>query len=167
MHSKNSTPIKQETCNVNVLCHFWVKYGIIQEFIVKRNIAIKLKRPLICGLFMWDIYIVFCEKLAIEVCPSVLYTFCIQVQFFVDLRAKKIRGREFSLVFNSGWFLGCIFPRCTNLGRQVARANKFCTATLVFVGSQYGSWLMSPFWWQECWGGFYILEKVVPPCITQ
>ena len=43
MHSKNSTPIKLETCNVNVLCQLWVKYCIIQEFIVERHLAIKLK----------------------------------------------------------------------------------------------------------------------------
>ena len=43
MHSKNSAPIKLETCNVNVLCQLWVKYCIIHVFIVERNLAIKLK----------------------------------------------------------------------------------------------------------------------------
>ena len=43
MHSKNWTPIKLETCNVNVLCQLWVKYCIIQVFIVERHLAIKLK----------------------------------------------------------------------------------------------------------------------------
>ena len=43
MHSKNLTHIKLETCTVNVLCQLWVKHCIIQEYIVERNLAIKLK----------------------------------------------------------------------------------------------------------------------------
>ena len=43
MHSKNSKPIKLETCNVNVLCRLGIKYCIIQGFIVECNLAIKLK----------------------------------------------------------------------------------------------------------------------------
>ena len=43
MHSKNWTPIKLETCNVNVLCRLGIKYCIIQGFIVECNLAIKLK----------------------------------------------------------------------------------------------------------------------------
>jgi len=82
----------------------------------------------------------WCEELTLEVCPSILLTSCILLQFLV-LRAKKVREREVIVVFNFRRFLECsrIFLRCTNPGRQVARANKFCTATRVFEGSQYGS----------------------------
>ena len=163
MHSKKSTPIKLETCNENVLCQLWVKYCVVKEFIVECYLAIKLKTAHFRTIFMWDVCFFCVKNSLLKFVPSILYTSCTLLQFFVVLRAKKIRGHEVILVFN----FGCIFPRCTNPGRQVARANKFCMATPVFVGSQYGSYLISPFWWQEFWGGFYIFEKVVPPCITQ
>ena len=40
---------------------------------------------------------------------------CVLLQFLVVLRAWKIRCRELILVSN----VGCIFPRCTNPGRQI------------------------------------------------
>jgi len=71
------------------------------------------------------------------------------------LRAYKIRWREVILVFNVGGFLAQI-PGARSLG------------TISFVRRrQCGSCLMSPFWWQEFWGGFYIFENDVRLYITQ
>ena len=114
MHSKNWTPIKLETCNVNVLCQLWVKYCIIQEFIVERNVAIKLKDR----SFPDCLY----EELTLEACPSILYTSCTLLQLFVVFRVKKIRGREVIFLFNFGWFFNVFFqdaqvPGVRSLGR--------------------------------------------------
>ena len=53
----------------------------------------------------------------------------------ISRRSSRVENQwsEVILVFNIGRCLGCIIPRCANPGRQVARANKFCTATPVFV----------------------------------
>ncbi len=122
MHSKNSTPIKLETCNVNVLCQLWVKYSIILGFIVEGNLAVKLKdRPFpdcLCEMFA-----LFCVKNSLL---KFVQAFCIHpvccynsTSFFVR---RKFVNVKLSLYLILCAFLGVFFqdaqiPGVRSLGR--------------------------------------------------
>jgi len=78
INHKNSTPIKLGTCIVNVLCQLWVKYCIIQEFTVERNLSIKLKRPLTSGLYVCETFsLLWCKEHTLEVLSKhLVYILC-------------------------------------------------------------------------------------------
>lgn len=48
----------------------------------------------------------------------------------------------------------CLQQGFTTLGYQLAMVIEFCMVVLMFVGVQYGSCFLSPFWCLEFLGGF-------------
>ena len=86
INRKNSSPIKLETCTVNVLCQLWVKYSIIQEFIVERNLSIKLKDHSLPDCIYVKCFLC-CKELTLEVCPFCIHPmYCYSFSSFFKCR---------------------------------------------------------------------------------
>jgi hypothetical protein len=52
------------------------------------------------------------------------------------------------------WVLTSVLNHgCTNHGCQIAQVTEFCLVVLIWVGPQYWTCFMSPFWCLELWGG--------------
>ena len=132
MHSKNSAPIELETCNVNVLCQLWVKYCIIQEFIVELNLPTGLKGRSFPDCEMFALFCVKNSLLKFVQAFSVRPVHCYNFTSFFARR--KFVDVKLPLYLMLGDFWGVFFQDTQIPGVNSLGGNKFCTATPVFVG---------------------------------
>ena len=73
-NNKNSTVIKLGTCYVNVWRHLWVKYYIVQVFIVQYNFSIELKNRPFPNMWFYEYFSYFWrEELTLNLSQYVRY----------------------------------------------------------------------------------------------